>query len=517
VITITFSPLDGEEIALDGVVVLEVTSPDGIGPRVLTVSFRGLGFTEVVFDGLAFTAPYQLYSAVTAIADGYRFTFRRNPIWPDAADITLWAIDGLGGELRDTAALHLPVGTAAVDSPSPVPNFPVGPGPSPLNISVAGASDFIRVIEKVLDPGYVQALRATPRGGYELFQMFAAVGARAAQALGRLEAGGLILAAPAGTKATGSVELYRETAAGVVDVLAGSLVTTSRGHRTFKTLETASFGALDLGPHTVAVEAIAVGPEWNVPGQLVTAAGEVIAGEIDTGLRLNESPVYGDASIQVRQLLATTGGEAADLTGLGFDRGMTLGAGETTEAFRLRVRTVPDTVSPAAMRRIVAAILAPFGATYTYIETHQLSYQSCWDAPAAAVGSFTPGIFVWDDTRPRTTFRNRWLDSIENMAAFIIVLPDLEHQAYVGQTWDDTALTPAALYGPITGPRTGGRRAVSCWDMDLDAACVTSGMVLPGGYDGFDLPKQAVYCAIAETLRTAKPAGASALLELQGQ
>ena len=42
----------------------------------------------------------------------------------------------------------------------------------------------------------------------------------------------------------------------------------------------AAFTANDLGPHLVSIEAVAVGYEFNVPGQVTTAAGEVLEGEI---------------------------------------------------------------------------------------------------------------------------------------------------------------------------------------------------------------------------------------------
>ena len=64
-----------------------------------------------------------------------------------------------------------------------------------------------------------------------------------------------------------------------------------------------------------------------------------------------------------------------------------------------------------------------------------------------------------------------------------------------------------------TTPAHGGKRSHSAYDVPESAASV----VVQGGYDGFDLPKQALYQGLFELLQRIKPAGAAAIIELEGE
>src|SRR5262249_47510538 len=146
--------------------------------------------------------------------------------------------------------------------------------------------------------------------------------------------------------------------------------------------------------------------------------GEELPGEVDTVVALVEDPPFGDPSIQVAQVGDGACGQAPMLEGLGHDRGIDRKPGEPIEQYRIRVRRLPDTVSPAAIRRMVDEYRPRYGAAADVIETFSLQYQSCYDGsptpgPATPQGFYDPNLFVYDDPRPAYPFRNRWLDEVE--------------------------------------------------------------------------------------------------------
>ena len=63
------------------------------------VEFAGLGFTELVHDGSAFTVAYEKSSTRTAITSGYRYSVLRVPVWPDAPMLRAYAFSTTGNEL----------------------------------------------------------------------------------------------------------------------------------------------------------------------------------------------------------------------------------------------------------------------------------------------------------------------------------------------------------------------------------------------------------------------------------
>lgn len=382
-------------------------------------------------------------------------------------------------------------------------------------------SYFLSLFDRILPDAYVGPLKTNRNSGYEILQGAAQVAARASLAVERLECGSIIVFAEGGSYATGTVELYRATTAGgAVTVSAGSVVTTSRGGRDFVTTADAVFGPGDLSV-SVAVRSIAPGWEWNVPGVRVTASGLTLAGEIDTCKRLLEVPAYGDPTIQVRQALDTSGGAAPMLDGLGEDRGLPRQVAESDAAYRYRIRTLPDTVSPAALRRAATGVLQPLGLAFDMIETWQVDYQTCWDAPSPNPGTptyqavpptnpaFDNTTFVYDDPRPAYPFKNRWLDEVEFRGAVIFVVPPFGPVLDVGMAYDDHASdTPAAFYGPL------GRRATTAFDVPFGLAAALG---LQGCYDGFDLGTAGTYTQLWNTLQATKMGGVATILELRGQ
>lgn len=421
---------------------------------------------------------------------------------------------------------------------TPPPPAGVGPVPSyPTGGAVSGAcngvfhdqSYYLALFDRNLPEDYLTPIRVALNGGYELFQGFAEVGERLSLAIERLECGSFIIFAPGGRYATVVVEFYRDNAtAGAVTVKAGTVVTTSQG-RDFITTTDAVFGPVDTGPITAAAQAVAPGYAWNVPGTRVTARGETLPGDIDTIKTTIQTDAAGavgyvDPTVRVRQVPDAAGGVDPMLDGLGADRGLPRLASEDDNAYRYRLRTLPDTVSPGAVRRTIAHLLEPFNETADFIETWDVRYQTCWDAPDQPIPGnpdYDPNLFCYDDPRPAygpgpghpvppgLPFYNRWLDEAEFRGAFIVVLPRLATISDVGMAYDDPGMGPA----DFVAPSTQGRRGYPAFDVPSDFSIVFG---LQGGYDGFDLGTSAVYLGVWQTLQQIKAGGVAAIVEVRG-
>lgn len=230
--------------------------------------------------------------------------------------------------------------------------YPVSGGVDSCDATQLLKAYFLKLFDRTYPLGYLFPLKVVPNSGYELFKCFAQVGERVSLAIERLECGSIIIFSNLGAKATGSVVISRPTvAAGAVTVKMGTVVTTD-DRRDFVLLADVAFAALDFGPHTVAVQAIASGFEYNVPGASTSAGGELLPGAINQFQALMTTPSYGDISFVVTQPTATTGGAAAMLEGLGHDRGVEYN-GEDIDLYKLRVRSLPDVDSPGAIRRLL--------------------------------------------------------------------------------------------------------------------------------------------------------------------
>ena len=396
--------------------------------------------------------------------------------------------------------------------PAPaLPSFPSTGSPA------AGTCDgvfhdqvyFLGLIDRVMDNGYLAPMQAAIGGGYEVYQGYAKVGERVSQAIERLECGSFIIFATGGSFATGVVEFLRPTgAAGSVTVRAGSIVSTRNGNREFVTLEDAVFVGAALGPVAVPVRAVAMGWEWNVAGRVVTAGNEMLAGEINLCIKLLQTPNYGDASIVVQQVVSTSGGAAPMLDGLGEDRALPRAPGELDPAYRQRLRTLPDTVSPAAIVRFLDLSLTSLPLGYDFIETWEPGYQSCWDAPTSlpANPAYNGNLFVYDDPRPNPPFRNRWLDEVEFRGAFIVVVDVPAPIRETGLAYDDPALTPTQLRSVLGG------RSTPAYDVPVNFTASPM-----GAYDGTDLGRQALFAGLWSALQDIKAGGVAAVVELAGQ
>lgn len=382
---------------------------------------------------------------------------------------------------------------------------------------------FLDMFGRLLPQDYLYPLQYTGPG-YEVLQAYGAVGERVSLGIARLDCGAHILTSFGSALATGEVQFSRPgVSAGAVTIKAGTIVTTSVGGRDFVTTEDLAFGSSDIGPLSVPVQAIAPGYEWNVLGLVTTAGNEQIPGQIDSIKKMIQDPAYTDTTFIVSQANDTTGGQPAMLDQLGADRDLPRHPGESDAAYKLRIRRLPDTVSPNAIVRTIHSILDPLNASFDFIETFLSSYQESWDVPSPNTGTPTyqatipsaidTNLFTYDDPRPAyPPFRNRWLDDNDFRGAFIVTVPDLGAISDCGMAYDDNANDATGLITPPTTPGgvNGATRAMSAYDV------LRTTPVPQGGYDGFDLGKSSVYLSLYNVLAATKAGGVFFSIELQG-
>lgn len=389
-------------------------------------------------------------------------------------------------------------------------NFPAATPALPPPFPAQTQQDLLDVLGEVWPDHYLAPLRDIGPG-YELPQAYAKMLAFASVMVEYLASGSFILSAEGPAKAQVNVRFLRQNAlAGAVTVKKGTILVTPATGREFVTLEDAVFGGADVGPITVRAEARFYGWAYNVKGPVTLPTGEVLEGEISRIKLPLQDPVYADPTIYVEQVDDATGGKLGFLDALGKDRGITRLPGEPDDAYRVRVRALPDTVTPDAISRVIKKLLAPYGATPTLIETWSPAYQTCYDAPNATFGYmgalYDPNLFCFDDPRI-TPFRNRWLDETDRRGAFIVSVPRIGPILDVGMAYDDTATGYGGLQNPI------GARGVGAWDVPTDA----NENLVQAGYDGFDRGVQAVYKGLFDVLQEIKAGGVSATVELEGE
>jgi len=377
---------------------------------------------------------------------------------------------------------------------------------------------FLDMFDRLLPPHYLEPLK-DPGPGYEMLRAFAAAMSRLSLAVARVGCGAYILSSTGGAAATGEVEFYRATpnAEGIdVTVKAGTVVTCSLSGRRFQTTADVFFAIADLGPFTVGVVAELEGYEFNVTGRVVAADGNALAGEIDTIDTLVEDPDMGDLTIAVRMTsTSASGGVDASLDQNGLDRGITRLLSETDDAYRARVRSLPDNISPASIERAVRLFLYPLNASGDFIETWDIAYQTCWDGPPDPIAgsNYDPSLCVYDDPDADSVpFRNRWLDENDHRGGFIIQVPNLAPMRDTSLVWNEVPANPVDSNPGDYTNALGGR---ACCAYDVPATLAFG--YIQGGYDGFDLPKQAVYKGLWDTLQSIKAAGISAAIELRGE
>lgn len=311
--------------------------------------------------------------------------------------------------------------------------------------------DLLDAVDRAIPEDYLDPMKVTG-DGYELVHAHAAVGERVSLAIRRFEEDGFILSAQGPRQATVIATFYRETAAaGAGRVLVGTRVLASRGGQMFRTTEDAVFGALDL---EVSVPAIAAGYgyEWNIKGPFVDPQGVTWPGDLDTIDRPLMEPMFWDRSMRVRNDADADGlGRPATLDMIGGERDRPRYANETDAHYRTRIRAIPDAVSPNAIRAAVREFLRPYGIGWYLVETWEHAYQECYDAPDDGPTPFEPydaNLCCYDDPRPSTPIRNRYLGEQDYSGAFILEIAPpaaIEDQAFAFDAPTEPAIAELAL------------------------------------------------------------------------
>lgn len=378
------------------------------------------------------------------------------------------------------------------------------------------ASYFLRVFDATMDDGYLAPLKNTPESGYELFRASAAVGATLSQARARLGQSLTVVLSTSGARARGPVSFDRaDTSSGALVVLPGTVVRAGKTGREYVLTEALVFGALDAGPHIGIVEALDVGAAYDCPGPFSRTTTEVVEGAIDTIVQLStalsttDSTFVFDPFMRCAQAGDVTGGADGVLDGLAEDAGTARRPNESDDLLRFRIRSLPDTVSPAALRRALAAVFEALRVQTQLAEVGELSFQTCWDAPLAAnplVPEYDPTRFVFDDPRfDRFPWGNRWVDSVEERGAAYAVLPpmpvlaDLTGHFDAGDLGSGDRQSSVGVYYPFA------------W---LDDGDDPSGLT---PWDGDDYALSATYRAAYDALASARAGGVFVTLELLGE
>lgn len=390
------------------------------------------------------------------------------------------------------------VTSSATVSPFSPPNSlpPILGSAIECDMEAFSQEELLSIVGKAYPPQYLQGLASRPDGGFELFYAATKVNERVSIAIARFACCQYVLSAHDGAKATGLVEFYREDdSAGAYIIPRGSVVQTLT-RKEFVTTEDVIVDAGRLGPFSGAIEAITEGYEYNVLGALTTPGGELLEGEIQSikvaklvSDLTTQDPVV-DVFLRVRNIEPTTGGEAKCLDALGQDRGMPRFPFEETEAYRYRIASTPDTVSPDAIRRGVDAILAPYGGACCLREVGtNLLPGMFYDAGAStdAVQDDRKN-FAYDmepDIRPEDRFKV-WLSFREMRGFFLVGVPALIETEFAGLTYDGDSFDPYDV--------------PNAYDTESPSASNAA-------YDGGSTLKAAVYKAIWDTINQRRAGG----------
>jgi hypothetical protein len=291
--------------------------------------------------------------------------------------------------------------------------------PCPVNADTP--EQLVEVLRRFLPPEYLEPMEPPRAGaagapGYEVILAASQALSRVSAAAERLGCGLFFLTAPSAELSTATVTLTRaSTATGVFTVKAGSSVVATSG-RIYFTSEDVTFGAGELSVSVPVVSSVAA--YWLNTAVVagVTTVPVTTAWSVGS---LTQDPPFSDTTIEVEADGSTDGGVSPFLELLGNDRGLTQYVGESDEAFRLRCRTLPDTITPGAIQRMLARIFTAPTQAYEYHDVWAVDFQTAYDMPLDT----NPVVFVYDDPRSFPPSRNRYLPR-NYMQAFVVSLAD---------------------------------------------------------------------------------------------
>ncbi len=355
--------------------------------------------------------------------------------------------------------------------------------------------DFLDLFDRIVPFEYIEPLKS-PGPGFEILQMFAAVFERVSLAAGRAECSFHALLAHGGNKSQGTVEFFRTSDAnGVFTLLKDSVVRASKTNREYLLLADVVFGATDL-KKVATVEARSTDFQFDVKGITTEFAGGLLKGEVDELTIPLMSPVFGEPTLQVRQATDIDNGQPATLDQIGADRSIDRSSNEADDAYRIRVRSIPETVSPDAILAQLDAYFRPRGISFNFVEVFENRLQSCWNAPDGAilneqVGDYDPNLFAYND--PRDVIGNKWLNAETATGGFIVFVPNI------------TLADSGFAFDAVGVPSNTG---VPAFDVTLDTA---------GVYDGVDTEGSTFFLGLIKLLQKIKLAGVASIIELESQ
>jgi hypothetical protein len=220
--------------------------------------------------------------------------------------------------------------------------------------------------------------------GEAVYSAIAAAFEDVAQYAARSGEARLIMEATGPTRATGTARIT--FASGItsghdVGINAGQVIAQTAWGERFRLAEGFSVAGPQSPGYTVdiAIESVWANGDGNVRAIDIRAwalpAGVDPASDID--FNLSASTLLGvgafivgvgDGSITVAGLTDCAGGKDGTLDLIGAGRGIARASGESDVAYRVRIRSVADTLTPAAMLRLANRALEPYGVTATYLE-----------------------------------------------------------------------------------------------------------------------------------------------------
>jgi hypothetical protein len=323
--------------------------------------------------------------------------------------------------------------------------------PCPVNADTP--EQLVEVLRRFLPPEYLDPMEPPGTGapgapGWEVILAASQALSRVSAAAERLGCGLFFLTAPSAELSTATVTLTRaSTATGVFTVKAGSAVVATSG-RIYFASEDVTFGAGDLSVSVPVVSSVAA---YWLNTAVVAGVTTVPITTTWTVGALTTVPPFADTTIIVSADGSTDGGVSPFLELLGNDRGLTQYLGESDEAFRLRCRTLPDTVTPGAIQRMLARIFTAPTQSYEYHDLWATDFQTAYDMPLDT----DPVVFCYDDPRPFPPSRNRYL-------------PRNYLQAFVVSLADSNGSIPDSTYGSFTDQlaaiKTAGVAAYVLWE-----------------------------------------------------
>jgi hypothetical protein len=308
--------------------------------------------------------------------------------------------------------------------------------PCPVNADTP--EQLVEVLRRFLPAEYLEPMEPPRAGaagapGYEVILAASQALSRVSAAAERLGCGLFFLTAPSAELSTATVTLTRASTStgtlGVFDVKAGSSVVATSG-RIYFTSEDVTFGATDLSVSVPVVSSVAA--YWLNTSVVAGVTTVPVTTTWSVG-SLTQDPPFSDTTITVAADGSTDGGVSPFLELLGNDRGLTQYLGESDEAFRLRCRTLPDTVTPGAIQRMLARIFTAPTQSYEYHDAWAVDFQTAYDMPLDT----DPVVFCYDDPRPFPPSRNRYL-------------PRNYLQAFVVSLADSNGFIPDSTYGSFT-------------------------------------------------------------------